>query len=163
MVSPWTTAALRRLPGCIRWMLMRKLSLGVSWTKHSLSPVGGEGRVRGDSRSRSRWIRVVPHDVAGDAVTRGTIGQGVAGEPARVLQLRVIHAELAARIGRHEAQHDLAREGPVLAAHVVDVLDVHAHLFLDFAGHAALERLPVFHEARHEGVAAGRPLRLAGE
>ena len=74
-----------------------------------------------------------------------------------------VHAKLAARIGRHEAHHELAREGPVLAAHVVDVLHVDPDLFLDLARDAALERLAVVHEARDERVAAGRPLRLAGE
>src|SRR5215469_5928850 len=82
----------------------------------------------------SRRLGVVAEDEAGDAVPRGTIGELIAGKPARVLELGTVHAHLAAGVAGHEAEHDLAREGPVLAAHVPDVLHVHADLFLDLAG-----------------------------
>src|SRR3984893_14303418 len=127
----------------MRWMLAG-FSWGLAWL-------------------RSRRLGVVAQDEAGDAVARGTIGELIAGKPPRVLELRAVHAHLAAGIVGHEAQHDLARKRPVLGAHVADVLHVDAELFLELAGHRALQRLAVVDEARHEGVAPRCPLRLARE
>src|SRR5207248_953549 len=86
-----------------------------------------------------------------------------AGEPARVLELIRIHLDLAAGVGRDEADHELARERPVLAADVADVLHVHADLFLHLARHGALELFAVVDEAGDERVAIGRPARLPRE
>ena len=105
----------------------------------------------------------VADDPARDGVPRGADRHRVAREPARVLQLLAVDGDLAARVARHEADHDLARERPVLAPHVLDVLDVDADLFLHLARHAALERLAVVDEARHQRVAARGPDRLARE
>jgi hypothetical protein len=96
-------------------------------------------------------------------VTAREVGQRAAGEPASVVQLVAVDDDITAGVGGDEADHHLAREGPVLAADVVDVLHVHADLFLDLARHAALQRLAVVHEAGDERVAAGGPVGLARE
>src|SRR5207302_941770 len=83
---------------------------------------------------------VVVDDEARDRVAREQARQGVAGEPARVLQLLRVDDEVAAGVGGDEADHHLARERPVLAADVADVLHVDADLLLDLARDAALER-----------------------
>src|SRR5262249_58864501 len=89
--------------------------------------------------------------------------QRLAREPARVLELLGVDDEIAPRIGRDEADHHLAREGPVLAADVTNVLHVDADLFLDLARDTALERFAVVDEARDERVAIRRPTGFARE
>src|SRR6266508_3115952 len=64
---------------------------------------------------------------------------------------------------RDEPHHELAREWPVLAADVADVLHVDADLFLDLAGNRALEALAVVDESGDERVAARRKPSLARE
>src|SRR5262244_3595008 len=89
--------------------------------------------------------------------------QRVAREPASVLELVGVDDEITAGICRDEADHHLARERPILAADVADVLDVDADLLLDLAGDTALQRLAVVDEAGHERVSIGRPAGLARE
>src|SRR5438309_5038155 len=98
-----------------------------------------------------------------DAVARRAIGEPVARKPPRVLELARLDPHLATGVGGDEADHELAREGPVLAPDVAEVRHVHADLLLHLAVDGALERLAVVHEARHEGVATGGPIALAGE
>src|SRR5206468_3857946 len=74
-----------------------------------------------------------------------------------------VDLDLAARVGGDEPDHELAREGPVLAPDVGDVLHVHADLFLHLPGDGALERLAIVDEAGDERIAAGRPDALARE
>src|SRR5262245_43660044 len=88
---------------------------------------------------RPSGLRVIGEDVPGDAVTRGAVGKLAAGKPPRVFQLVRVDADLATRIAGHESHHELARERPVLAAHVEDVLDVDPDLLLDLALHGALQ------------------------
>src|SRR5262249_7204779 len=106
---------------------------------------------------------VVRDDEARDRVARGAGRELVAVEPAGVLELVLVDRDLAARVPGDEADHELAGERPVLAPDVLDVADVDAHLFLDFARDCPLERLAVVDEAGDQGVAAGRPARLPGE
>src|SRR5262249_22777097 len=113
--------------------------------------------------SRAGSAREVVDQIARDAVARGEAREGRAREPARVLELLGVHLDLAARVGGDEADHQLAREGPVLAADIGDVLHVDADLFLHLARHAALERLAVVDEAGDERVAARRPDGLSRE
>src|SRR5215510_8982712 len=107
--------------------------------------------------------REVVDQIARDAVARGQAREVRAWEPARVLELLGVHLDIAARVGGDEADHQLAWEGPVLAADVGDVLHVDTDLFLHLARHAALERLAVVDEAGDERVAARRPDGLARE
>src|SRR5437899_12247731 len=96
-------------------------------------------------------------------MARRAVGEPVARKPPRVLELARLDPHLATGVGGDEADHELAREGPVLAPDVAEVRHVHADLLLHLAVDGALERLAVVHEARHEGVATGGPLALAGE
>src|SRR5712691_1713786 len=107
--------------------------------------------------------RVILDDEPRDRVPRRPDGQRVAREPARVLQLLAVDGDLAARVLRDEADHELAREGPVLAADVLDLLHVHADFFLHLAGDGALQRFAVVDEPGDERVAPGRPDGLAGQ
>src|SRR5262245_11346560 len=100
---------------------------------------------------------------ARDAVARRKTREVRAREPAGVLEFLRIDLDVAACVGGEEADHELAREGPVLAPDVGDVLHVHADLFLDLTRHAALERFAVVDEAGDQRVAAGRPDGFAGE
>src|SRR5262249_43542320 len=84
---------------------------------------------------------VVLEDEAGDGVAGRAHGELALGEPARVLELLTIDRDVAADVARDEADHELAGERPVLAADVLDVVDVDADLFLDLAPHRALQRL----------------------
>src|SRR2546425_11500886 len=104
--------------------------------------------------------REVVDQEARDAVARGQAGEIRARKPARVFQLLGVHLDLAAGVGGDEADHQLAREGPVLAPDVPDVLHVDADLFLHLTRDAALERFAVVHEAGHESVAARRQMAL---
>src|SRR2546428_2917596 len=112
---------------------------------------------------RGRSAAEVVDEKARDAVARREPGQARAGEPAGVLQLLRIDPDLAPRVGGDEADHELAREGPVLAPDVGDVLHLHADLFLHLSRDRALERLAVVDEAGDERVAVGRPHGLARE
>src|SRR2546428_8626107 len=105
----------------------------------------------------------VVDEEARDAVARRKPREARAGEPAGVFQLLRVDLDLAARVGGDEADHELAREGPVLAPDVRDVLHVHADLFLHLPGDGALERLAVVDEAGDERITAGRPDALARE
>src|SRR2546425_11663949 len=96
---------------------------------------------------RGRSAAEVVDEKARDAVARREPGQARAGEPAGVLQLLRIDPDLAPRVGGDEADHELAREGPVLAPDVGDVLHLHADLFLHLSRDRALERLAVVDEA----------------
>src|SRR3989442_2223182 len=112
---------------------------------------------------RGRSAAEVVDEKARDAVARREPGQARAGEPAGVLQLLRIDLDLAARVGGDEADHELAREGPVLAADVRDVRHVDSDLFLHLARHGALERLTVVDEAGDERIAVRRPDGLPRE
>src|SRR5678816_2735100 len=79
-------------------------------------------------------------DEPGDAVTRGPVRQRVTGEPACILELVGVDANVTTGVGGHEADHELAGKRPVLAAHVGDVGHVDPDLLLDLARHASLER-----------------------
>src|SRR3989442_729744 len=124
---------------------------------------GGAGEGALEAPSDYLAAGVVLDDEPGDAVTRGAFGQVVARKPARVLQLLGVDRDLAARVAGNEADHELAGKRPVLAADVLDVLHVHADLFLHLPTHRALQRLAVVHEARHQRVAPRGPAGLASE
>src|SRR4029453_18858325 len=106
---------------------------------------------------------VIGDDETGVRVAGGAGRELVAVEPARVLQLFLVDRDLAAGIAGDEADHELAREGPVLAPDVLDVGDVDAALLLHLTGDGALERLAVVDEAGDQRVAPRRPARLAGQ
>src|SRR5262245_2067601 len=106
---------------------------------------------------------IILDDEPRDTVAGGTAGERVAGEPPRVLELVGVDGDLAARVLGDEAHHELARERPVLAADVLDVLHVDADFLLHLALHRALQTLAVVDEPRDERVASGRPARLARE
>src|SRR5438128_8774706 len=91
------------------------------WCAHDCTPV----RV-GDLSLPPREVGENPPR---DRVARGPVRELVAREPPRVLELVGIDGDLAAGVGRDEAHHELARERPVLAADVPDVLHVDADLF----------------------------------
>src|SRR5262249_45368968 len=106
---------------------------------------------------------MIGDDEARDRVTGGAGGKVVAVEPPRVLELLLVDRDRSARIAGDEADHQLAREGPVLAPDVLDVRHVDAHLLLDLAGDCPLERLAVVDEAGDQGVAPRRPAGLPGQ
>src|SRR4029450_4595469 len=79
---------------------------------------------------RHRSAREVVDQEARDAVARRKAREARAREPAGVLQLLRVDLDVAARVGGDEADHELAREGPVLAPDGGDVLSLHPDLFL---------------------------------
>src|SRR5262245_17560846 len=116
------------------------------------------------TRPRGGELRgVVLEDEAGDGVAGGAHGELARAASACVLELLTINCDVSADVARDEADHELAGKRPVLAADVLDVVDVNADLFLDLTPHRALQRFAVVDEAGDERVAAGRPLRLARE
>src|SRR5690606_1785168 len=83
-----------------------------------------------------------------DLVGRERGGELLAAEPARLGDLLVLEGELAGlRRPGAVAEHERAREGPGLAAHVLDLGDGHAHLLGDLAGDGVLEALAGLDEA----------------
>src|SRR5215468_5624915 len=129
-------------------------------------PLMRHGKSLGPASSLGRLAlrpRVVIDDEPRDRMPRRQTRQRVARKPPRVLELLGVDDEIAAGIGGDETDHHLAREGPVLAADVADVLHVDADLFLDLARDTAFERLPIVDEARDERVAIRRPTGLARE
>ncbi|MNG14925.1 hypothetical protein D3C84_987180 [compost metagenome] len=61
-------------------------------------------------------------------------------EPLGVLDLVFLADDLATGIFGVKAEHHRVRERPALAAHVLDVPDLDAHLFANFANQAVLGR-----------------------
>src|SRR5882672_5052776 len=106
---------------------------------------------------------VVVDDEARDRVARGQTRQRVAGEPARVLQLLRVDDEVAAGVGGDEADHHLAREGPVLAADVAYLSHIHADPHFEPARNASDQILAAVDEPRDDRVTVRRPARLAHE
>src|SRR4029077_19701321 len=101
--------------------------------------------------------------LAGDRQTARKLGQVLAREPARVDQLGLLDAQVAADPARGEADHQRVRERPGLAREVRDLIDLDADLFLELAGDALLERLAGLDEAGEHAVETSREALRARE
>src|SRR5207249_10854012 len=119
--------------------------------------------VRSAPIRRSFRSGIAVEDEPRDAVARGSAREGVDREPPRVLELLAVELDLAAGVPRHEADHELARERPVLTSRVAEVRHLHADLLADLAVDGALETLAVVDEAGDQAVAARDPVGLAGK
>ena len=100
---------------------------------------------------------------AGDREARRQAGQAVDPEPAGVLDLRLLRADLSRVPVGHEADHQRVRERPGLAAEVADVPHLDPHLLAHLAGDRLLQRLARLDETGERAVDAGGEVGGAGE
>ena len=117
-------------------------------------------RILPASCSRYRYISspccMVAKYPAGNAPDApGIAGQGLGGEPPGLGDLHSVPPGLAAGVVGHEADHLLARKGPVLAPHVPDVGHLDPRLFPYLSPHALLQR---FSEIEEPATRLKRPL-----
>lgn len=75
--------------------------------------------------------------------------QGI--EPFGLLYLLLLHLDLSTLVVGREAEHQLRRERPALAAEITDVTDAEMRLFVDLTSHRLLGRLACLHEAGNAG------------
>src|SRR4051794_27234231 len=89
----------------------------------------------------------VVNQAAGDADARRDVGEFIDAEPVGSSELARVDGDLARSPLRAEAEHQRVREGPGLAAEILDVGDLDPHLLADLAAHRRLQRLPRLDEA----------------
>ena len=85
------------------------------------------------------------------------------GEPAAVLQFRLIRRHVQRHRLGITADHQRMRHRPGLRGVIADTADMDARFFQGFATHGVFDRLPRFDEAGETGIHARRKMMTAAE
>src|SRR6476661_7680836 len=111
----------------------------------------------------SMLVSVVVDQFAGDAESRRDRRQVMRGEEFGVGDFVRFDADLARFVLCGVSDHKRVREGPGLAAEVLDAVHFDADLFLDLPVHGLFQRLAGLDKAGDEGVHAGALANASGQ